>query len=129
MAPLALDRGRWGESVAARFLRAKGCKIIGRNWRSGHWEIDLIVRDGEVLVFVEVKTRRAADVIGGYAAAVTAAKRRSLRKAVDAYLRECGGESPHWRFDVIEILTAPRRYAAEQIFHFEQVSLDSDRDR
>ncbi|MDR2663964.1 MAG: YraN family protein [Puniceicoccales bacterium] len=124
MATPAMERGRWGESVAVRFLRRKGYRILRRNWHSGHWEIDLIARDGDVLVFVEVKTRRSGDAIGGYGAAIASAKRRSLRGAVDAYLQGLGDELPCWRFDIIEVLTPPRHYAAEQIFHFEGVPLD-----
>jgi putative endonuclease len=119
-----MERGRWGESVAARFLRRNGYKILQRNWRNGYWEIDLVARDSDVLVFVEVKTRRMGDTIGGYGAAVAPAKRRSLRNAIDAYLRSLGGEIPCWRFDVVEIFTPARSRSAEQIFHFEGVSLD-----
>ncbi|HOU41061.1 MAG TPA: YraN family protein, partial [Promineifilum sp.] len=50
--------GNWGEGVAAVQLEAKGYAIVARNWRCAVGEIDLVARDGETLVFVEVKTRR-----------------------------------------------------------------------
>ncbi len=50
--------GRWGEGVAATHLEAHGYTILARNWRCAAGEIDLVARDGETLVFVEVKTRR-----------------------------------------------------------------------
>jgi putative endonuclease len=119
-----MERGRWGESVAARFLRRKGYKIVQRNWRSGRWEIDLVAQDGGVLVFVEVKTRRLGDAIGGYGAAIAPAKRRALRNAVGAYLQNFGSELPCWRFDIVEIFAPAHSRSAEQIFHFERVPLD-----
>lgn len=49
--------GRLGEDLAVRFLQRAGCEILGRNWRCARGEIDVVVRDGSTLVFVEVKTR------------------------------------------------------------------------
>ena len=125
MAPLAQNRGRWGESVAIRYLRSKGLRIIHRNWRHGHGEIDIVAKDGETFVFVEVKTRSSPSLIGGYAAAAAPAKKKTLRRTVDAFIAQFGEDVPYWRFYVVEILTPPRNYAAEQIFHFECVPLDS----
>ncbi len=52
---LALRRGRWGERMAARLLRKAGCQIVGRNVRTPHGEVDVLVLDGSVLTVVEVK--------------------------------------------------------------------------
>ena len=61
--PLADNHGRMGEDLAHRFLRARGCTVVARNYRplSGSGEIDLVVWDGGKLVFVEVKTRSSAE--------------------------------------------------------------------
>ena len=50
--------GRWGEAVAAKHLQDKGYQIIARNWRTARGENDLVAKTGELLLFVEVKTRR-----------------------------------------------------------------------
>ena len=52
------DLGKWGEDMAAAFLREEGLVIIDRDWHSGHRDIDIVAIDGLTLVFVEVKTRR-----------------------------------------------------------------------
>jgi putative endonuclease len=77
--------GKEGEAVAAAFLERHGCRIIDRNFRTRLGEIDLIAKDGDEVVFVEVKTRRG-DRFGPPEEAVTFAKRRHLRMAAEAYL-------------------------------------------
>ena len=52
------ELGTWGEEMAVRFLERKGYTILERDWKSGHRDIDIIATDGEIIVFVEVKTRR-----------------------------------------------------------------------
>lgn len=101
--------GDAGEREAARFLEKAGHRILVRNWRCGRDELDLVTlapertADGEdVLVFVEVKTRDAADLKGGYHA-VDARKRRALRRAVLGYLRAIRRHDAVWRFDVVEV--------------------------
>lgn len=51
------DLGKWGETIAVDALVAEGCAILERNWRSGHYEIDIIAMRGRYIVFAEVKTR------------------------------------------------------------------------
>src|SRR6266571_4096264 len=84
----AQNHGRIGEDLAHRFLRARGCTIVARNYRtpSGNGEIDLVVRDGQKLVFVEVKTRGSAD-FGPPESAVDAEKRQRLVQAARDYVR------------------------------------------
>lgn len=96
--------GARGEARAADYLRReKGFSVVERNWRQGRLEIDLVARDGAVLVFVEVRTRRDTARVKGYAS-VTPAKRRTLRRAIQAYLNaQRGGRAPHFRFDIVEI--------------------------
>jgi putative endonuclease len=121
--------GAHGERLAANFLhREKGMAIVARNWRSPRDrrdELDLVCRDGEVLVFVEVKTRAAAALVQGYDA-IDERKRRVVRRAADYYL---GGLRPAdrprtVRFDVVEVAMPPagdRR--APEVRHFENVPL------
>ena len=52
------DLGKWGEDLAADYLRDKGYVIIDRDWKSGHHDLDIVAKEDETLVIVEVKTRR-----------------------------------------------------------------------
>ena len=95
--------GNWGEAVAARVLEAQGYEIIEQNWRCEAGELDLVTRDGEVWVFVEVKTRRSEEY-GMPEEAVTPAKRGRLLMLGEAYLAEHGLDHVAWRIDVVAIL-------------------------
>ena len=94
-----MNRGAAAEGLAAKFLAARGLVIVQRNYRCRGGEIDLIVRDGEVLVFVEVRLRRN-QAFGTAAESITAAKRRRLRLAARHYLARLGREPP-CRFDAV----------------------------
>ena len=94
------SRGTAGEDLAARFLEYKGLEILTRNFSCRYGEIDLIARDGEDTVFVEVKLRRNSDFAAA-AEAVTTAKRAKLRRTALFWLQRFG-EVPA-RFDVLEI--------------------------
>ncbi len=95
--------GAWGEQYAARYLQEQGYEIIERNYRYGRsGEIDIVARDGDTLVFVEVKTRRSHR-FGLPEEAVTLAKQNQLRKLAVAFLTEYGIEDAPCRFDVISI--------------------------
>lgn len=94
--------GRLGEDAAAQFLRAQGWKIIIRNWQHGTDELDIVAWDGEVMSFVEVKTRQAQAYVSGYFA-VTERKKRALGRAVRAYLRGLASPPLHFRFDIVEV--------------------------
>jgi len=96
------ELGRWGEEEAERHFVRRGAQVLGRNWRHGRDELDLVVLEGVVLVFVEVKTRRAEEAGRGWFA-VGPRKRRALRRAATGWLRAVGG-APHVRFDVVEVL-------------------------
>ncbi|MDR0353254.1 MAG: YraN family protein [Opitutaceae bacterium] len=116
--------GAEGERAAAKFLRrARGMKIVARNWRSPRDrrdEIDLVCRDGETLVFVEVKTRAAGALTQG-ADAVDARKKKVLRRAVSVYLWSLGGAARATRFDVVEVERFPD--GRMEVRHFENVPL------
>lgn len=77
--------GARGEREAEEFLRTEGYEICARNWRAGHYELDIVARKEGVVHFVEVKTRRA-DSLTPPEAAITAQKFRSLHRAAVAYL-------------------------------------------
>ncbi len=101
-----LPAGAWGEAQAERALRQKGYAILGRRVRVGRRdEIDLVARDGAVLVFVEVKTRATED-FGRPCAAVNRAKRHYLSRAAVRYLRHLRSRPHAIRFDVVEVVGA-----------------------
>jgi putative endonuclease len=94
-----VSRGQRAEAIAAEFLERHGLTIVARNFRTRHGEIDLVARDKDTLVFVEVRMRSRADY-GGAAASVTAAKRERWIAASLAYLAQLGREPP-CRFDAV----------------------------
>ena len=101
--------GAAAEAAAARWLeRERGFRVIARNWRNPadrREEIDLVARDGEVLVFVEVKARARGALVPGYHA-VDLRKKRVLRRAATAYLRSLGRSPRTFRLDVVEVATS-----------------------
>jgi len=94
--------GKAGEEAAVRYLREHGYQILERNYRCRFGEIDLIARDGRVLAFVEVKTRRSQKY-GPAAAAVTREKQRHLIKASQLYLIQMKKADELCRFDVVTV--------------------------
>jgi putative endonuclease len=103
--PVNLRRGSVGERAARQHLQEHGMKFLTANFRSDRGEIDLIFRDGDCLVFVEVKARSS----GGWtrpAAAVNARKRRLLTRCAFDYLRLLKNPPIKIRFDVVEVLLA-----------------------
>jgi putative endonuclease len=94
-----VDAGQRAEAIAADYLERQGLAIVARNFRTRHGEIDLVARDKDTLVFVEVRMRTRAD-FGGAAASVTAAKRERWIAASLAYLAQLGREPP-CRFDAV----------------------------
>src|SRR5437762_3258377 len=104
--PQHLRRGAHGENLACRFLRHKGYKILYRNFkgRSGG-EIDIVCRDHDTLVFVEVKTRTRED-FGRPIAAVDRAKQKRISRGALAWLRMLENPDILFRFDVVEVMMA-----------------------
>jgi putative endonuclease len=101
--PLHLRHGRIGEHAAKKHLQQNGLKFLAANFRSKRGEIDLIFRDADCLVFVEVKSRAT----GGWtrpAAAVNARKRLALTRCAFDYLRLLENPAIKIRFDVVEVL-------------------------
>lgn len=121
------DAGAKGEQYAADWLRREcGFAVVTRNWRNPRderEEIDLVCRDGAVLVFVEVKARSEDALVPGYFA-VNPRKKRVLRRAIDAYLRLLRHRPATFRFDVVEIA---HRAGGEpvEVLHFANIPLFS----
>jgi putative endonuclease len=92
--------GSRGEREAALHLRRQGLRVLHRGYRTDHGEIDLVARDGDVVVFVEVKARRRGDP----AEAVTPEKQRRLTLAALHYLKRHGLLESRSRFDVVAII-------------------------
>jgi putative endonuclease len=102
-----LAAGEWGEGVAADALKQAGFRILASRIRFGpREELDIVCRDGETLVFVEVKTRRS-ESFGRPLAAVNRAKRGTLSQAAVHYLRRLGFPRVFVRFDVVEVVGKP----------------------
>lgn len=94
--------GSGGENLACDFLKKNGFKILARNFTIRGGEIDIIARDGNVLVFVEVKTRHSKEY-GSAREAVTGWKLRYLRKAALFYIQKIGWQDRPYRFDLVAI--------------------------
>ena len=103
------DNGPIGEDLAHGYLRARGCKIVARNYRtrSGAGEINLVAWHGPTLVFVEVKTRKTAE-FGRPEQAVDAEKRARIRIAARDYARRVNVALELTRFDIVSVTMTPR---------------------
>lgn len=100
--PPADPLARQGEDAAAAFLRLKGFRIIARNFRCRMGEVDIIAREGDELVFVEVKTRREDHPTPEQQ--VNAEKQRKLVQLAKFYLSRYGRQPPPARFDVVAVV-------------------------
>lgn len=94
--------GGYGEASAAHYLVALGMVVLDRNWRCAIGELDLVLRDGDVLVFCEVKTRASA-AFGAPLEAVTAAKVARLRRLAARWMREHAVYADHVRLDLVGV--------------------------
>src|SRR5436190_19817955 len=100
---LHLRHGELGERAAKRHLKRNGLKFLTANFRSERGEVDLIFRDQDCLVFIEVKTRSSEDWARP-AAAVKAERRRRLTRTALDYLRLLKNPQVKIRFDIVEVL-------------------------
>lgn len=95
--------GNYGERVAADWLRSRRCKVLARNFKGPRrGEVDIVARDGKLLLFVEVKTRRKGTRIRPLDA-VDKAKQALIERGANAWLKRLGTRDLLWRFDVIEV--------------------------
>ena len=106
--------GRRGERLAGSYLQSRGWRIIERNWRFHHKEIDLVARRGDVVAFVEVKTRGVA-ALAGPLESITAAKRRDLRVAARGWIALRGQAGESYRFDAVAVSVGPHGTRVEHV--------------
>jgi putative endonuclease len=119
--------GEAGELLAARWLSRNGRKVLYRNYRGPHrGEVDIVCRHGDVLAFVEVKTRTRADH-GRPADAVNAEKRHLIQRGAQEWMRLLGNPKIKFRFDIAEVVLTenekPRIGVIENAFHLPDGSL------
>jgi len=95
--------GRAGEEAAAAYLAEAGLVVERRNWRCRSGELDLIARDGDILVFVEVRSRTSPSRFGEAIEAITPRKCRQVRELAAIYLRTTGVAADSVRFDVVAV--------------------------
>lgn len=98
-----ISLGEYGEDFTCRFLKTKRYKIIERNYRSLWGEIDIIAKDKDTLVFIEVKTR-SSDRFGPPESSVTRTKQNRIRRIAEAYIKTSKYRNLCFRFDVVSIL-------------------------
>lgn len=99
--------GKAGEAAARRYLEARGYTFIEANWRCASGELDLVMRDGEELVFVEVKTR-FGESMGRASEAVTGSKARKLLQTGEWYVAQHQRFADLiWRCDIVAITLEP----------------------
>ena len=103
--PEHLRRGKIGERAAKKFLKKQGLKFLTANFRSEHGEIDLVFRDEDCLVFIEVKAR-SSETWTRPAAAVDARKKKLLSQTALDYLKLLKNPEVKFRFDIVEVLLA-----------------------
>jgi putative endonuclease len=103
--------GAYGEDVAARYLTSAGMVLLDRNWRCAEGEIDLVLRDGSVLVVCEVKTRTSY-LCGTPHEAITEAKLDRLRRLGRAWIGEHGVRVEESRVDLVAVVRPPKGPAA-----------------
>ena len=99
------EMGKWGEQMAAEYLERKGFRIMWRDWRDGHRDIDIVGIDADNLVVVEVKTRRNKTYVDPEKA-VDIKKIKSLSIAANKLVRTCNIDMPV-RFDIVTVTGKP----------------------
>lgn len=97
------ELGLLGERIAARWLARSGWELVVHRFRSGHRDIDLIMRQGQVVAFVEVKARRGL-AFGSPVEAVHHRKRNELIRSATVWVERFGTSSLEYRFDVVGVL-------------------------
>ena len=118
---LRQEKGRAGEDAAADWLEKAGMQILARNWRSGSYELDLVCRDGDDLVFVEVRLRGKGS-LASPEASMTPAKCRNVVKAARAYLSASGEWDVPCRFDLVCVRDAGATFELDYYRHVFDIS-------
>lgn len=107
--------GQRGEDIAARYLQRNGFRILDRNVHLGRYELDIIARDGDTIVFVEVKTRRNEDVAPPEEN-VDRTKQRHIRAAAHYYIERANDPSQYYRFDLVSVVLPERGNPAVTLY-------------
>lgn len=115
--------GEWGEAEARRYLETKEYVFMERNFRVPEGEIDLVMQDGDIVVFIEVKTR-TSDSFGTPEESVSREKRKRLIRAAWAFLQERERIDASWRIDVVAIEASPN-WTIQRLDHY-QSAFDID---
>jgi putative endonuclease len=118
-----VERGKQGEDLAAVALTAYSYQVVERNWRCQSGEIDLVAREEETWVFVEVKLRQG-QAFGTPEEAVTPAKQERVLRAAEAYLAEHELTNVSWRIDVVAIELASSGRVKRLSLHRDAVRAD-----
>lgn len=106
--------GKQGEDLAVKYLKSIKYKILDKNYRVAIGEIDIIAKDKEMIVFVEVKTRRSADVVEPFES-VGKKKQEKIRALAEYYLQEKDYGECEARFDVLSIVKDGKENRIEHI--------------
>ena len=115
--------GDWGETEARRYLERKAYVFMERNFRVPEGEIDLVMQDGDIVVFIEVKTR-TSDSFGTPEESVSREKRKRLMRAAWIFLQERERIDDSWRIDVVAIEASPN-WTIQRLDHY-QSAFDID---
>lgn len=118
-----LQIGNQGEDLAAKYLKKeKAYKLLARNWKYKQDEIDIIAQDGEVLVFIEVKTSAIEGLMPTYYR-VTKKKKKNLERVCKAYLKTAKPRPKHFRFDIVTVKLCQNK--ENNVNHYTNVRLFS----
>ena len=118
-----MDIGKLGEEMARKFLEKRGFKLIERNFKTPRWgEIDLVMKDGDTLVFVEVKTRSgsAAVLYGGPLGSINYHKMKSIQRAAQFFVSSKKLDQEAARLDAVSIIVPDT--GEPKIEHFPNIS-------
>jgi putative endonuclease len=108
------ELGLVGERIAARWLQSAGWMVVAHRFRSGHRDVDLIARRGQVVAFVEVKARRGL-AFGSPVEAVHWRKRRELVRSAQVWVDRFGSPGLTYRFDVVGVLVRGTRVQVRHV--------------
>lgn len=116
--------GQRGEQIAAEYLQSLGYVIVARNVRVGSGELDIVARDGDCLVFAEVRTRSGHAYVTPEES-ITPKKQRTLIRSAMTYLLQSGQDPLDWRIDVIAIVLTRDGQEVRRLNHIESAVHDA----
>ncbi|MCI1719865.1 MAG: YraN family protein [Bacteroidales bacterium] len=105
------EKGKEGEDIALEFLQSKGLRLLSRNWRCGHLELDIVMEDDKMLHIVEVRSREYPVVIEPFAT-VDAAKRKKVIAAAAGFVKR-NRIKKEVVFDVVSVVFMPQGHTVE----------------